>query len=261
MDASRTKSTSKKPKYSRFTQQELPAWKPILTPKWVITSFVTIAILFTPAGLVCLWASEHVVEIIDRYDDECLPESHNTNPESFIKSRDTNKTCVRTLKVPRKMIAPVFVYYQLDNYYQNHRRYVIKVCIGSFGFCLYFYFSLSIIYAVFVVRYMKSRSDKQLRDPGAAGEVDDCKPIEELQADHDKPIVPCGLVAWSLFNDTYKIYKGNKAMDIDRKNIAWESDRKYKFGSNVYPKNFQKGDFVGGGALDESKPVTMYSFL
>ncbi|RYQ98415.1 hypothetical protein Ahy_B08g094456 [Arachis hypogaea] len=29
------KKYSKKPKYSKFSQQELPAWKPILTPGWV----------------------------------------------------------------------------------------------------------------------------------------------------------------------------------------------------------------------------------
>ena len=26
--------------------------------------------------------------------------------------------------VPEKMKAPVYVYYELDNFYQNHRRYV-----------------------------------------------------------------------------------------------------------------------------------------
>ncbi|KAI7751067.1 hypothetical protein M8C21_021046, partial [Ambrosia artemisiifolia] len=43
---------------SRFTQQELPAWKPILTPGWVIASFLAIAFLFIPIGLVSLFASE-----------------------------------------------------------------------------------------------------------------------------------------------------------------------------------------------------------
>ncbi|KAK1438461.1 hypothetical protein QVD17_04270 [Tagetes erecta] len=225
-EALRTKPSSRKPKYSRFTQQELPAWKPILTPKWFITSFVTIAILFTPAGLLCLWASEHVVEIVDRYDDDCLPDSYATNPETFIQSKNTNKTCVRTLKIPRKMTAPIFIYYQLDNFYQNHRRYV------------------------------KSRSEKQLRDPDDEDETDDCKPIENLNGNEGGPIVPCGLVAWSLFNDTYKFFKGNKVIDIDKKNIAWESDKKYKFGSEVYPKNFQKEGLIGGGQLDESKPLS-----
>lgn len=28
------------------------------------------------------------------------------------------------MKITEKIIAPVYVYYQLDNFYQNHRRYV-----------------------------------------------------------------------------------------------------------------------------------------
>ncbi|CAH1415288.1 unnamed protein product [Lactuca virosa] len=225
-EPTRPKAISKKPRYSRFTQQELPAWKPILTPGWVIASFVTVAIMFIPTGLLCLSASERVVEIVDRYDDDCLPDSFRTNPDSFIQNNKSNKTCIRTLKVPRKMTAPIFIYYELDNFYQNHRRYV------------------------------KSRSDKQLRDPGAAEETKDCMPEDIVGGDNDAPIVPCGLVAWSLFNDTYTFSKANKVVDIDKKDIAWKSDTRVKFGSNVYPKNFQKGELIGGGVLDESKPLS-----
>ena len=32
--------------------------------------------------------------------------------------------CNVTLTAPRRMAAPVFVYYELDNFYQNHRRCV-----------------------------------------------------------------------------------------------------------------------------------------
>ncbi|KAJ9549702.1 hypothetical protein OSB04_022245 [Centaurea solstitialis] len=261
------KSKSKKPKYSRFTQQELPAWKPILTPGWVIASFVAVAILFIPAGLLCLSASERVVEIVDRYDDECIPDSYSNKSESFIQNKDTNKTCVRTMKVPRKMNAPIFIYYQLDNFYQNHRRYVIiKVCI-AFNCCVPFVKLLFIkdfrglfgtisLSLKTEVRYVKSRSDKQLREPGFAAETSDCKPEDNLGGDKNKPIVPCGLVAWSLFNDTYKLSKGNKVLDINKKDIAWKSDTKMKYGSDVYPKNFQKGELIGGGELDETKPLS-----
>lgn len=30
--------------------------------------------------------------------------------------------CNVTLTAPRNMAAPVFLYYELDNFYQNHRR-------------------------------------------------------------------------------------------------------------------------------------------
>lgn len=91
---------------------------------------------------------------MDRYDDACVP---STNQKvGFIKDPATNKTCIRsftvsytishsspllcrisrflphlsyasrhrTLQVPKKMRKPIYVYYQLDNFYQNHRRFV-----------------------------------------------------------------------------------------------------------------------------------------
>ncbi len=47
------------------------------------------------------------------------------------------------------------------------------------------------------------------------------------------PAIPCGLVAKSLFNDTYALYNYSNsvltAVTINEDNIAWESDVKYKF--------------------------------
>ncbi|KAJ9554372.1 hypothetical protein OSB04_018417 [Centaurea solstitialis] len=215
---------AKKPTYSKFSQQELPAWKPILTPGWVIATFLTIGALFIPVGLVALSASDTVVEIIDRYDEECIPDVYSTNPESFIQNPATEKTCVRSLRVPKKMVAPIFVYYQLENFYQNHRRFV------------------------------KSRSDKQLRDPEAYNDTHTCFP--QARTSDGKPIVPCGLIAWSLFNDTYRLSTRGKEIAIDKKGIAWKSDMKAKFGSDVYPKDFQKGELIGGAKLDEKVPLS-----
>ncbi|KAJ9564574.1 hypothetical protein OSB04_000540 [Centaurea solstitialis] len=221
--SSKSKRNSKKPEYSRFTQQELPAWKPILTPGWVITSFLAIALLFIPIGLVSLFASMRVVEIIYRYDQDCVPEMYRDNVTSYIQSPLTNKTCIKNVTVPKNMEAPIFVYYQLDNFFQNHRRYV------------------------------KSRSDKQLRNAGDEFSTKGCEPEAKTKAG---PIVPCGLIAWSLFNDTYNLLLQEKVLDINKKGIAWKSDTKDKFGSNVYPRNFQTGSVIGGGKLNESIPLS-----
>ncbi|WVZ00643.1 hypothetical protein V8G54_026712 [Vigna mungo] len=70
-----------------------------------------------------------------------------------------------------------------------------------------------------------------------------------------QPIVPCGLIAWSIFNDTYKFVSKNKNLTVNRKDIAWGSDRRFRFGSDVYPKNFQRRDLIGGGHLNESLPL------
>ncbi|KAG6542445.1 hypothetical protein Mapa_016135 [Marchantia paleacea] len=225
------KKESKKPKYSRFTQQELPACKPLLTPGWVIATFVVVGIIFIPIGAVTLLASNGVVEIVHDYESSCLPNLTRDERITHIQNPSSNKTCHVTVSVKDDMDAPIYVYYQLDNFYQNHRRYV------------------------------KSRNDKQLRgDSGAANETDGCKPEATLNG---QPIVPCGLIAWSLFNDTYGFTDntGNNLV-VNKKGIAWKSDREDKFGK-ITPQNFVNNmnssvlgiEIVGGKALPENVPL------
>ncbi|KAF5752725.1 putative ALA-interacting subunit 2 [Tripterygium wilfordii] len=210
--------------YYQFTQQSLPACKPVLTPKWIISTFLLLGVICIPIGLVTLQASRNVVEIVDRYDTECIPEAYKSNRMSYIKDSSILKNCSRILKVHKYMKAPIYVYYQLDNFYQNHRRYV------------------------------KSRSDKQLLYGLKYNDTSSCAP-EELN--NGLPVVPCGLIAWSLFNDTFTFIHGRKELKVNRKNIAWKSDRDHKFGKKIYPFNFQNGTLIGGGNLDPNIPVSI----
>ncbi|XP_062011422.1 ALA-interacting subunit 3-like [Rosa rugosa] len=77
---------SKRPKYSRFTQQELPACKPILTPNWVISAFMLVAIVFINIGVATLFASRDVVEIVDRYEADCIPASSRSVKVIYIQT-------------------------------------------------------------------------------------------------------------------------------------------------------------------------------
>ncbi|KAL3625106.1 ALA-interacting subunit 3 [Castilleja foliolosa] len=194
----------KRPQYSRFTQQELSACKPILTPKLVILSFLLIGFIFIPIGVVSLIASRHVVEIINEYETECIPDESKNNKVGFIKS-SLNKNCSRILN-----------------------------------------------------GYVKSRSDQQLRNIGSESNTDSCKPEDTININNRKAsVVPCGLIAWSLFNDTYAFsLNNNQSLTINKRGISWKSDRDRKFGKHVYPKNFQNGNLIGGGKLDTSKPLS-----
>lgn len=102
---------------------------------------------------------------------------------------------------------------------------------------------------------MKSRSDAQLKDNSSADDVSSCKP-EDTTA-NGQYIVPCGLIAWSLFNDTYSFSRNNQQLTVNKKGISWKSDRENKFGKDVYPTNFQNGTLIGGGTLDTSIPVSL----
>ncbi|XP_004488549.1 ALA-interacting subunit 3-like [Cicer arietinum] len=220
-DSTAARRNTKRPKYSKFTQQELPACKPILTPRAVISAFLLVSVVFIPIGVASLMASRKVVEIVHRYESSCLPKNI-TNKVAYIQNPTTDKTCNITLKVDKDMKSPIYVYYQLDNFYQNHRRYV------------------------------KSRSDEQLRDPKEENSTSACKP-EDIA--NNRAIVPCGLIAWSLFNDTYRFSVNNKNLSVNKRGISWKSDREHKFGKDVFPKNFQSSPMIGGAHLNESIPL------
>ncbi|KAL6553162.1 putative ALA-interacting subunit 2 [Orobanche gracilis] len=207
----------------QFTQQTLPACKHVLSPAWVISIFFVFGVIFIPVGIASLHASQSIVEIVYRYDAECVPEPFRGNKLAYIKDDLIPKNCTKHLKIPKHMKAPTYVYYQLDNYYQNHRRYA------------------------------KSRDDRQLLHGLKYRDTSSCKPED---VNHNLQIVPCGLIAWSLFNDTYSFFRGINKLKVNRKDIAWKSDREHKFGKQVYPFNFQNGTLIGGATLDPDIPLS-----
>ena len=126
------------------------------------------------------------------------------------------------IKLESDISAPIYVYYQLDNFYQNHRRYV------------------------------KSRSNEQLMGNNlSVSELDDCDPIKtnkdlgrdvamdgKTELDENAAAFPCGLVAKSFFNDTFELWKDNVNLTIWDDNIAWKSDVDYKF-KNLDVKDYE----------------------
>lgn len=220
----------REPRGYNLTQQTLPAFRPVLTPKWVISILFAIGIIFMPIGVICLVASRSVVQVSKRYDDICLgslpADATDTEREEVFRQRSSdNRSCSVELIVPRKMKAPIFFYYALDNYYQSHRRYV------------------------------QSRSDPQLRG-GATLPAAKCSPEQYETSGTERPVNPCGLVAWSYFNDTYAVFRqlGIGAsmpirLAIREDGIAWTSDRKTKFGTQNATNFNELADFRGGGTI------------
>lgn len=125
----------------------------------------------------------------------------------------------------------------------------------SLPFKMYFA-CLTVISITF--RYVKSRNDAQLRDRSKASDTSNCDPEATVDG---KPIVPCGLIAWSLFNDTYNLIRNNENLTVDKKDISWKSDREHKFGSDVFPSNFQKGPLQGGKILNPNLSVGSWFLL
>jgi hypothetical protein len=165
------------PDNSDFKQQKLKAWQPILTPYWVIFTFLTVGVVFLSIGVAVLVASNNVVEVTSSKYQDLVSTKADHKCKNPVNSTENSCLITQTIKIPKDMKAPVYVYYELDNFYQNHRRYV------------------------------KSRADTQLRGDDKFF-VTGCEPRDKGSCTSkggkkgECAVYPCGLIAWSVFNDT-----------------------------------------------------------
>jgi len=184
--ASTSRTLANRPKDTDFLQQRLKASHPVITPKPFIISCLIVGIIFVPLGVFLLLASNQVLEVDLQYDNQC----------------SVGDVCNITINIP-KMTAPVYFYYRIDGYFQNHRRYV------------------------------GSRNDNQLngRNDLLYSDMVDCAPYISANNSEDPNYYyyPCGLIAKSLFNDTFVLMKDGVPIPLQKTGIAWETDKQKKF--------------------------------
>ncbi|OZJ02699.1 hypothetical protein BZG36_04602 [Bifiguratus adelaidae] len=253
---------SRRPADSAFKQQRLRAWQPILTPKTVLPTFFIIGLIFAPIGGVLYWASNRVNELVIDYT-HCNQVSSQTNvpssaySASFSSSFNTtnpmyNSTtqayttftntkpnvnnlsitrCTLQFTIPQDLQPPVFIYYRLTNFYQNHRRYV------------------------------KSYDANQLLGSAVPAGSLSCNQL--VSNDAGKIYYPCGLIANSQFNDTISPFRSistaGSIYNFSTIGIAWPSDQR-KYGKTNYntsqivpPPNWQP--HYPGGQYKDGDPI------
>ncbi|KAI9836258.1 MAG: hypothetical protein M1819_001595 [Sarea resinae] len=257
------KAKSRRPANTAFRQQRLKAWQPILTPKTVLPLFFAIGIIFAPIGGVLIWASARVQEIVLDYSD-CFDKAPNGTTisdfapmpdgkysSSFRASSNTSidqgpptwrrsskmvhyqpgvdidtPVCSIRFHIPNDIGPPVLFYYRLTNFYQNHRRYV------------------------------KSLDTNQLKGDAVSNSTIHSGLCDPLRLDpHGKAYYPCGLIANSVFNDSFSSPvlvnvqhsdTDNKTYPMTDKGIAWSSDQnvfgitKYSVDQIAVPPNWVK---------------------
>ncbi|KAF5324554.1 hypothetical protein D9611_004472 [Ephemerocybe angulata] len=245
----------RRPANTAFKQQRLKAWQPILTPKTVLPTLFLIGIIFAPIGGLLIWGSSRVSEMTFDYTDcETLPAATSPDNLAFTTMPSTKfsyhlsaadsdarpnapryayldnsnnstvtdlaqkRECIVEFEIPATLKPSVLFYYKLTNFYQNHRRYV------------------------------KSLNSDQLKGKYVSpSDLDksDCKPLSTLNG---VAIYPCGLIANSLFNDTFSspvlLNPANSAepsqtYPLSDKGIAWPGEaKKYvtsPIGGKAYP--------------------------
>ena len=184
-------------KNDRFKQQRLPAWRPVPTLCSIIIFYVSFALVFVSLGIVVLVYSSKIVTVETRYDVNCKDYKYDK--------------CTVKPQINQDMKAPIIVYYKLEGFFQNHRRYV------------------------------KSKSIEQLlgnswKDKG------ECTPIitnKDMGFEENKSsisenndtlskgeiAVPCGLIAKTYFNDSFKFSRGIEEIKVNQNNIAFPKDK------------------------------------
>jgi hypothetical protein len=188
--------------FTQFTQQRLKAWNTALPPFWVISLYLGGGVFCLVIGGFLLYISQNVQEYSKYYTDAQV---------------DDNGVATIELTITDEMQPPIWVYYQLDSFHQNHRRYV------------------------------KSRDDHQLAAHGnqklAADQLRNCQPA--VVGDGKRPFYPCGLVARSVFNDSFAfVAKGPNdddqwaklEIDSTAKTIAWSADLEHDTFKNYDPE-------------------------
>ena len=197
-------------KSSKFKQQKLPAWRPVPTITSSTITFFLFGTIFIIIGVFISSLSKQIVEKPIRYDN--LRTYYNASIKVPI-------TLDKTIK------KPIMVYYQIDGFYQNHRRYV------------------------------KSKDDEQLSGKDLTlsqiKKNGNCKPVEtnkEMGAilniynsnlDPDEVAIPCGLLARSYFRDHFSFFqKSGEEIPINDKNIIYGADRKRFNNTNTLSKQW-----------------------
>lgn len=240
---------SRKPSNVAFRQQRLAAYNPVFTTKLVVLVLLLIAIVFVPLGAGMWYASDRVEDLAIDYSHCELLANNDTWSEIPTKFLDyhlktsydkpqwkltTDETqpfederlvCQIQFNVPKDLGHPIYFFYRLSNFHANHRRYV------------------------------KSFNEDQLNGDRAdlndiKGQVgQNCEPLSTN--DDGKILYPCGLIANSLFNDTFSTeLTGVNGTDhnykMTNKGIAWKSDRdrfkktKYNHTEVAPPPNWYK---------------------
>ncbi|CAF91747.1 unnamed protein product, partial [Tetraodon nigroviridis] len=237
-----------RPDNTAFTQQRLPAWQPMLSAGIVIPGFLVIGLAFIGIG-VALFVTSQGIQVLElEYTGE-----QRTSP-CYKCSDPTVKDCVCNLEfsITTLFKGPVFFYYGLSNYFQNYRKYGVSKDdqqlygdLNNFkvGENTQLVYPSSLCYFPVFFQFLFFRSIKQntctkerkgmhfifLFLPQSPSEY--CAPYQ--YDSNKKPIVPCGSIANSMFNDTFKLYHlvngTKKVVPFDGKGIAWWTDYNIKY--------------------------------
>eukprot|EP01066_Platyproteum_vivax_P001572 Platyproteum_vivax@DN12018_c0_g1_i1.p1 len=175
-------------------------WAPLITPLFVLCVYYIIGTCFLILGALIYTTSKNSLDCVKAYPS--VDDGGSAIETVYIDSSDCN--------VPRTVITPpLFFYYQLSNFFQNHRQYVNSV------------------------------SERQLAGVDISSEtvMEECDPITKDAL--NRVYFPCGIAARSVFDDTYVLSDSRGfilKMDSSVEAIAWPEDKsRYRHRNDLDP--------------------------
>lgn len=212
-----------KPEDTDFKQQRIAAWEPMLTPSVAIGVLATAGVVLLCIGFFIVYMSKDLHEEVIRYDDIIGCDVNSSTP-CTISLSDTS--LARTV-----WPGPIYVYYQLENFYQNHRIYVHsrspKQLSGEFTY-----------------HQEQETGETAQRFPGCyPAECEEGTGIDTVPC---QVMYPCGLVAQSNFSDVITMVdsKGG-VVPFQDNDLAWPSDKELFHKPGGDQPVFNKGPFKG----------------
>lgn len=197
------KEKSRRPRDNNFQQQRLRAFNPVFTAKSVIPMLFVLAVFFVPLGVGMWYASYRVQDFTIDYtqcENLALSDSWSGIPDEYTTYRfrskptvlqaqwklesddtqlydDEKNVCKIQFHVPHDLSGPLYFFYRLEKFHQNHRRYVKLFSEDQLN--------------------GKAASVHTIKDTTGLN----CQPLSVNS--EGKRYYPCGLIANSFFNDTF----------------------------------------------------------
>lgn len=182
------------PEDTRFKQQQLKSWAPKFGVNGHIAIYFVVALLFIPLGEYFRGVSNSIKKYSVQYDGDG---TSSTYTDCKIDEANADSSCTITMSFDEDVSGPFYLYYEIDHFYQNHRRYVKSVNTEQM---------------------MGSNLDYDSLES-------DCYPIT---SNGSMILNPCGLIANTFFNDVITISPGSD-YTLDTDGIAWSYDEDIKF--------------------------------
>ncbi|KAF8374875.1 hypothetical protein PRIPAC_81304 [Pristionchus pacificus] len=209
----RRRKAKNRPKDTAWRQQRLPAIRPVLNAQCALPLTLTLGIACSIIGVFMYLSALNTYEVAVDYTN-CTDLITKKSEEKGDYVPTAKIVCVFPIELKNNFTNPVKFYYGLDGFYQNSRL------------------------------YMASRSEMQLH--GKLDDTDGCSPLEMMVDPTDnikKPIAPCGVIADSLFNDTFSLHTTPDAstpstlVPFTARGIVSDYVRKQKFKNPDYGEN------------------------